>query len=30
MPLEDVIQERFGDGTMSATDFTLDVDKGED
>ena len=30
MPLEDVIQERFGDGTMSAIDFTLDVDKVED
>ena len=30
MPLKDVIQERFGDGTMSAIDFTLDVDKGED
>ena len=30
MPLEDVIQEQFGDGIMSAIDFTLDVEKGED
>ena len=30
MPLKDVIQERFGDGIMSAIDFTLDVDKVED
>ena len=27
MPLKDVIQEKFGDGIMSAIDFTLDVDK---
>ena len=30
MPLKDVIQEHFGDGIMSAIDFTLDVDKAED
>ena len=30
MPLKDVIQEHFGDGIMSAIDFTLDVDKVED
>ncbi|WP_392346576.1 cyanase [Parasynechococcus sp.] len=30
MPLKDVIQEHFGDGIMSAIDFTLDVDKMED
>ena len=30
MPLKDVIQEKFGDGIMSAIDFTLDVDKIED
>jgi len=30
MPLKDVIQEQFGDGIMSAIDFTLDVDKVED
>ena len=29
MPLKDVIQEHFGDGIMSAIDFTLDVDKVE-
>ncbi|BAQ65118.1 cyanase [Geminocystis sp. NIES-3709] len=27
MPLKDVIQEKFGDGIMSAIDFTLDVEK---
>lgn len=27
LPLKDVIQEKFGDGIMSAIDFTLDVDK---
>ena len=27
MALKDVIQEKFGDGIMSAIDFTLDVDK---
>ena len=30
MPMKDVIQEKFGDGIMSAIDFTLDVDKVED
>lgn len=30
MALKDVIQEKFGDGIMSAIDFTLDVDKQED
>ena len=29
MPLKDVIQEHFGDGIMSAIDFTFDVDKVE-
>lgn len=29
-PLKDVIQEKFGDGIMSAIDFTMDVDKVED
>ncbi|MFM1799760.1 MAG: cyanate hydratase [Cyanobacteriota bacterium] len=27
MPLKDIIQEKFGDGIMSAIDFTLHVDK---
>jgi cyanate lyase len=30
MPLKSVIHEKFGDGIMSAIDFTLDVDKVED
>ncbi|WP_071778295.1 cyanase [Cyanobium sp. PCC 7001] len=30
MPLKDVIQEKFGDGIMSAIDFTLDVEKIDD
>lgn len=30
LPLKDVIQEKFGDGIMSAIDFTLDVEKEED
>ncbi len=30
MPLKDVIQETFGDGIMSAIDFTMDVEKEED
>ena len=30
LPLKDVIQERFGDGIMSAIDFTLPVDKQPD
>jgi cyanate lyase len=30
LPLKDVIQEKFGDGIMSAIDFTLHVEKLED
>ena len=30
LPLKDVIQEQFGDGIMSAIDFSLTVDKQED
>jgi cyanate lyase len=30
MPMKDVIQEKFGDGIMSAIDFTIDIDKVED
>ncbi|MCL1464036.1 cyanase [Argonema galeatum A003/A1] len=30
MPLKEVIHEKFGDGIMSAIDFTLDVEKEED
>lgn len=30
MPLKAIINEKFGDGIMSAIDFTLDVDKVED
>jgi cyanate lyase len=30
LPLKDVIQEMFGDGIMSAVDFTIDVDKEAD
>lgn len=30
LPLKDVIQEKFGDGIMSAIDFTMNVDKVED
>lgn len=30
MPLKAVIHEKFGDGIMSAIDFTLDVDKETD
>jgi cyanate lyase len=30
MPLKSVIHEKFGDGIMSAIDFTLDVDKEQD
>jgi cyanate lyase len=30
LPLKDVIQERFGDGIMSAIDFSLTVDRQED
>ena len=29
-PMKDIIQEKFGDGIMSAIDFTLDIDKVED
>ncbi len=30
MPMKDIIQEKFGDGIMSAIDFTLDIEKIED
>ena len=30
MPVKAVIHEKFGDGIMSAIDFTLDVDKEQD
>ena len=30
LPLKDVIQEMFGDGIMSAIDFTMDVEKETD
>ncbi|UBF27791.1 cyanase [Kovacikia minuta CCNUW1] len=30
MPIKDVIHEKFGDGIMSAIDFTLDIEKEED
>jgi cyanate lyase len=30
LPIKDVIQEKFGDGIMSAIDFTLDIEKEED
>lgn len=30
MPLKEVIHEKFGDGIMSAIDFTLDVEKEAD
>jgi cyanate lyase len=30
MPIKEVIQEKFGDGIMSAIDFTLDIEKVED
>ena len=30
MPLKDVIHEKFGDGIMSAIDFTVNVDKEDD
>lgn len=30
LPLKSVIQEKFGDGIMSAIDFTLDVEKETD
>jgi cyanate lyase len=30
MPIKAVIHDKFGDGIMSAIDFTLDIDKEED
>jgi cyanate lyase len=30
MPMKAVIHEKFGDGIMSAIDFTLDIEKEED
>lgn len=30
MPMKEVIHEKFGDGIMSAIDFTLDIEKVED
>ncbi|MBE9180062.1 cyanase [Oculatella sp. LEGE 06141] len=30
MPIKEVVHEKFGDGIMSAIDFTLDVEKEED
>jgi cyanate lyase len=30
MPIKDVVHEKFGDGIMSAIDFTLNVEKEED
>ncbi|NJR50788.1 MAG: cyanase [Leptolyngbyaceae cyanobacterium CSU_1_3] len=30
MPMKEVIHEKFGDGIMSAIDFTLDIEKIED
>ncbi len=30
MPLKEIIHEKFGDGIMSAIDFTMNVDKQED
>ena len=30
MPLKEIIHEKFGDGIMSAIDFTMSVDKEED
>ena len=30
LPLKDVMQEKFGDGIMSAVDFTLDIEKQVD
>jgi cyanate lyase len=29
-PIKDIVQEKFGDGIMSAIDFTLDIEKVED
>jgi cyanate lyase len=30
IPMKEIIHEKFGDGIMSAIDFTLDIDKVED
>jgi cyanate lyase len=30
MPIKEVIHEKFGDGIMSAIDFTMDIEKEED
>jgi len=30
MPIKSIIHEKFGDGIMSAIDFTMDIDKVED
>ena len=30
MPLKEIIQEKFGDGIMSAIDFTMDIEKEPD
>ncbi len=30
LPLKDLVQEKFGDGIISAIDFTMDVEKVED
>jgi cyanate lyase len=30
MPMKEIIQEKFGDGIMSAIDFTLDIEKVAD
>lgn len=30
MPMKEVIHEKFGDGIMSAIDFTLDIEKEDD
>ena len=30
MPIKEIIQEKFGDGIMSAIDFTLDIEKEAD
>jgi cyanate lyase len=30
MPMKEIVHEKFGDGIMSAIDFTLDIEKEED
>ena len=30
MPIKEIIHEKFGDGIMSAIDFTLDIEKEVD